>query len=160
MVFGYNLSSVCETRYLLCKDITRGVLCMVSPLFCFPWFSWHLFSGLDMSEILCLDKEIYQFKCFVWNITFFTYLFLIQLGSAMWLHNTSCILTKGLWKKHAYALVNVNSHGLPQGDSDRSIWTHTVDFDSLILTHSGDIWQIHFNPGKFWPQFENIVAYF
>ncbi len=46
------------------------------------------------------------------------------------------------------------------GDSDRVYLAHTGASDSLILTHSGDIWQKHFNRGEFWPQFEIIVAYF
>ncbi len=45
-------------------------------------------------------------------------------------------------------------------DSDRVYLTHTGESDSLIVTHSGDIWQKHFNTGEFWPQLERIVAIF
>ncbi len=43
----------------------------------------------------------------------------------------------------SYELVNVNSQGPPignPGDSDRVYLTNTWESDSLILTHSGDIW--------------------
>ncbi len=63
-----------------------------------------------------------------------------------------------------YALVNVNCQGPPPAWATQGILmvylTHTRESDSLILTHSRDIWPKHFNPGEFWPQFEKIVAYF
>ncbi len=58
-----------------------------------------------------------------------------------------------MWQNHENKINHINF----------SIYVYSYyshNSDSLILTHSGDIWQKYFNPGEFWPQFERIVAYF